>query len=116
MGYIINVGLASTTTGVITDDDAIAAVRAAGFGITFAGFAQSDTERTLIATVSAPAGLRGTAIYHSFSAIAEALHQDCIAVFSPSHNIGSLIGPRAEAWGAFDPARFLTPWSLECTI
>lgn len=39
--------------------------------------------------------------------IAERLGQDCIAV--RDRRGGRLIGPRAAAWGPFDPSRFLAP-------
>lgn len=39
--------------------------------------------------------------------IAEKLGQDCIAVRDARG--GRLIGPRAAAWGPFDPGRFLDP-------
>ena len=39
--------------------------------------------------------------------VAEKLGQDCIAVRDTRG--GRLIGPRAAAWGPFDPSRFLAP-------
>ena len=38
--------------------------------------------------------------------LAEALEQDCIAVLSEVSG-GALIGPHADSWGAFDPAKFI---------
>lgn len=34
------------------------------------------------------------------------LGQECIALWDPSEGRGQLIGPDADKWGAFDPARF----------
>ncbi|MFN9506751.1 MAG: hypothetical protein ACK57J_19715 [Rubrivivax sp.] len=53
------------------------------------------------------------AIYDSVSqekvyALATALHQDCIAVVRTGVG-GSLIGPRASAWGEFDLKQFIFP-------
>ena len=36
---------------------------------------------------------------------AQALKQDCIAVWWPEHG-GKLIGPKAANWGAFDQSKF----------
>lgn len=32
--------------------------------------------------------------------------QDCVAIYNRVTNEGRLIGPRADRWGAFNPARF----------
>lgn len=36
------------------------------------------------------------------------LGQECIALWDPSEGRGQLIGPDADKWGAFDPARFFS--------
>ncbi len=74
----------------------------------------SDTEPTLVVTVhtgelpvDVPPSL---AIYKT----AQALNQECIAAYVPEQGavrapVGRLIGPRAAAWGAFNPEFFLMP-------
>lgn len=60
----------------------------------------SDSEPTLVIRCVAPST---DAIY----ALAMVLGQDCIAVWNVEQQAGELIGPRADKWGRFDPARFL---------
>ena len=62
----------------------------------------SDTEPTAVVS-GFVFPLRDEEVYQ----IAERLGQDCIAVRDTGG--GRLIGPRAAAWGPFDPARFLAP-------
>lgn len=61
----------------------------------------SSTEPTLVIHGVAPSD---AAIY----AVASLLNQDCIAVWNVEEQTGSLIGPRPEKWGKFDPAQFIT--------
>jgi hypothetical protein len=42
----------------------------------------------------------------SIAVLAAALDQDCIAVYDDSTDTGTLIGDKAEAWGAFNPEYF----------
>ena len=42
----------------------------------------------------------------SIAALATALDQDCIAVYNHSTGTGSLIGDKADQWGAFNPEYF----------
>lgn len=44
-------------------------------------------------------------IYGSFSTLAAALDQDCIALFNYDNNQGELIGPKADTW-TFDIEQF----------
>ena len=60
----------------------------------------SRTEPTLVIRCVAPTD---NAVY----ALAYALEQDCIAVWNVEAQTGSLIGPKPEAWGEFDPAQFI---------
>ncbi len=52
-----------------------------------------------------PAGAFENTIYD----LALLLNQDAIAVYLPDFGHGALIGPRAEAWGNFNPEFFLLP-------
>ena len=77
--------------------------------------AQSNTERTLVATVTMPAWVRDhqdilTLIY----SLAVVLRQEAIAwkyVRQPSftNDLGYLTGPHAIVWGSFNPAFFIQP-------
>ena len=65
---------------------------------------QSNTEPTLIATVSP---LIGDCVYTEVELLAERLMQDCIACYSVADQAGVLIGEYAEEWGVFDSKYFL---------
>jgi hypothetical protein len=43
------------------------------------------------------------------TAPANELGQECIALYYPGAEFGQLIGPRAAAWGEFNPEFFLMP-------
>jgi len=81
---------------------------------------QSSTEPTLIAKVKMEGyGLTLASVHAAIYKVAAMLGQDCIAVldcdpvehaprYDRSHNLkGWLIGPRAEAWGEFNPEYFI---------
>lgn len=64
--------------------------------------AQSQTEQTVV-------GSAHTAWNEAkLHALSVALGQDCIAV-KDGNNIGHLIGPKADAWGPFNPAYWINP-------
>lgn len=56
-------------------------------------------EVTLVAALVADDLLVQHELVYSLAVL---LGQDCIAVYLPEQGIGHLIGPRADAWGAFD--------------
>lgn len=62
-------------------------------------------EPTLVVSMSGTfaAGVLRCAVY----AMAEANQQDCIAVFEPETGRGTLVGPKAADWGAFNPDFFV---------
>lgn len=62
----------------------------------------SDTEQTVVFEALIPAD-------HSVYAVAEALDQDCIALWDRMGNEGRLVGPRAAKWGDFNPEYFILP-------
>lgn len=64
----------------------------------------SDTEPTLVIEVTTD----GMAVDNRIEMVANALNQDCIAVWYSDEGVGDLIGPRAADWGAFDPSLFFT--------
>jgi len=45
----------------------------------------------------------------SFMALADLLHQDCIAVLNVGTSQGILVGRRALEWGVFDSDLFINP-------
>lgn len=97
----VNIGLDANNGTEIRPHHALAALRAIGGVKTLmARVLQSDTEPTLVAEVTPP--LTATAAY----AVAERLHQDCIAQWDGRE--GALYGPNAHAWGTFNPAFFVT--------
>lgn len=63
-------------------------------------------EPTVVAQVLTGGGVGRVGAEAKIFALAAELNQDCIAVYSPATGEGSLIGPRAEKWGAFNPAFF----------
>lgn len=85
---------------------AVQAVRALNFKLTPGNsrVLESNTEKTLVAIVDHDGDVVD-AVYQ----LAEKLNQEAIAVWWPARAEGKLIGPKAEAWGEFDPAQFLMP-------
>lgn len=68
----------------------------------------SDTEPTLVAVLDW--GTRSMAeLVLSLNEVSIELNQDCIALWVPRLQHGALIGPRAAAWGTFNPEFFLMP-------
>jgi hypothetical protein len=62
---------------------------------------QAGSEPTLVARIE-----DGT-MFYSFSALCDRTLQDCVAVYLPGEGRGGLVGPRAQAWGEFDAAKFI---------
>lgn len=108
----LNIGLTSEAFGVVAANSVLQVLSNHGFFVRTSETIESDTEPTLVAV--ADFGLL------TFSecphTLAEAVHriselagQDCIAVWLPEHRKGRLIGPRAAAWGEFNPKLFIAP-------
>lgn len=105
MEVILNIGLNTNTGGTLEAIDAVQAVANAGFFVISTEVFQSDTEPTLVAT----ARFDNNTPNAGYDIIANRLHQDCIAVYAPSINVGALIGPRSVEWGPFSPEFFILP-------
>lgn len=112
----LNIGLhAGDSTAaagtVYTAQEALAAFTAAVPGeVLEHRVEQSDTEPTLV--IRASVEHVGIEAHRRVFALAEQLNQDCIAarVTSNGETIAEdLIGPRAEAWGDFNPEFFIEP-------
>jgi hypothetical protein len=114
MNFILNIGLdnvpadLSYTNGVLnplTTRRALQATQAArnhGFDIVRAKVVQSDTELTLVILAED----NGIGQDNRVDMLAVALKQDCIAIWSVDQQYGQLIGPKAAAWGEFNPEFF----------
>ena len=108
MKAVLNVGLLDNRSGeLIADDVALEAVKKFVKILDYR-FADSSTERTLIAEVIVDEWY-GTSCF----AIALLLHQDCIAIRFDHY--GQLIGPCAESWGEFNPDFFLPIRPIDTT-
>jgi hypothetical protein len=100
MQATLNVGLLNSKDGsTIPDQFALNEVKRF-FAVLDHKFAQSETERTLVAKVQADEHLR----VNTYN-LALMLDQDCVAICFGKY--GALIGPRAYAWGEFNPDYFI---------
>ena len=117
MEVILNIGLdnapadLSYTNGRLNPLNARRAMQAAqavrhnGFEIISAKVFQSDTEPTLVVEATHT----GLGLDNTIDMLSAALKQDCIAVYYVDEQFGALIGPRADAWGEFNPEFFIMP-------
>lgn len=103
----LNIGLMVSTTQTLAADVARQIVHANGLLVRSHAVHQSDSEQTLVADVILDP-LAGASWRAALSGIATDLRQDCIAAWNPARQSGALIGPKAAAWGPFNPAYFLT--------
>jgi hypothetical protein len=99
--YTINIGLANPFRG---EDNSIekTLVTAMQFlrGVTNVTIQESDSERTVVIDYNENR--------QSYSVLACALDQDCVAVLNNETGVGELFGDKAEAWAPFNPKYFLT--------
>ena len=104
--FILNIGL-NTADGAIAVEEAREALRAYGFSILREALLESDTEPTLVAELTTGfATTTTTTVLQLLYQVSEDLDQDCIAVYRGLTG-GALVGPRADAWGPFNPEYFL---------
>lgn len=108
----LNIGLASEAFGIVAANSVLQVLATHGFFLRSSETIESDTEPTLV--VAADYGLPGyskvdVSLSDAVHAVSELTGQDCIATWLPERKEGRLIGPRAAAWGEFDPERFITP-------
>lgn len=105
--YILNIGL-NTTDGVIAIEKARKVLRAYGFSILREALLESDTEPTLVAEAEMATWFAAPlTVLQRLYQVSEELDQDCIAVYHGLTGGGALVGPRADAWGPFNPEYFL---------
>lgn len=103
MTALVNIGLitsADTGKRPVCVMQALAVL--APFGIVETAVHASDTEPTLVALVREAPNAVG------LEYMSAALQQDCVASFDFIDGEGLLAGPKADAWGPFNPAYFLT--------
>jgi hypothetical protein len=118
MQVILNIGLdgvpvhgESYTNGVRNPNKierlfaAVGAVRDAGFKVRATKLIQSDSELTLVVAFAD----NGPGLDNRIAMLSAALDQDCIAAYYPDEQWGQLIGPKAAAWGQFNPEFFFLP-------
>lgn len=109
MDVILNIGLNSDTLGSIETNTALQALSDNGFFVHGSQVFNSDTEPTLVVTgrLTGDDSVDNT---KNLYRVAVLLGQDCIAVYSDRLiAFGALIGPRAAAWGDFNPEFFVMP-------
>jgi len=95
----INIGLDNPVTGKQnTVDQTIGVAIRYLKGISNIAVAKDGGEVTLVVTYFEPVG--------SLTVLCAELDQDCVAVFNHDINKGTLIGPKASEWGAFDIDKF----------
>lgn len=82
-------------------ETALTSVKCLNFKVIGFAIVASDTEPTLVVRASHTGDVRVCTTW-----LAERLNQDCIAVYIPSKDEGHLYGPRAAAWGEFNPVYF----------
>jgi len=107
MSYILNIGLAREGLPNLQLSRVLDEVRNAGFNIESATRVESDTEATVVLTVTN--GYSFTPLAIRASNLALELQQDCIALYDPAGARTGLYGPRAAAWGDFNPEFFFMP-------
>jgi hypothetical protein len=108
MQVILNIGLARAGKDNLDPAKVERALWSNGIATLDAKIVESDTEPTLVIrtadiTARNEAGNKFVDWVYNVSV---ALEQDCIAAYLPAFNMGQLIGPRAAAWGEFNPEFF----------
>lgn len=105
MEVTLNIGLARAGNSNIGVGTVLREIEQSGFRLRQYNIQHSDTEITVVARVTP--GYSYTPVAARAEHLANALGQDCIAVYHPATGHGYLAGPRAAAWGAFNPDYFL---------
>ena len=110
MQIIFNIGLgtkdAAGNVGLL-DAEAVCEFvhELAGCGF-YGALLESRTEPTLVLEFDYAELRQHTSFTDVALEICERFNQDCVAVYNTALEAGQLIGPRAEAWGDFNPGYF----------
>ena len=110
MQIIFNIGLetkdAAGNVGLL-DVEAVCEFihELAGCGF-YGALLESRTEPTLVLEFDYAELREHASITDVALEICERFNQDCVAVYNTALEAGQLIGPRAEAWGDFNPEHF----------
>lgn len=107
MDFILNIGLKVGTSGNIPVELVKDMLWNADLSVKTERVVQSDTEPTLVVEVSSMNG--PTLTLALLNRLSSDLGQDCVAVYRPKTQSGALIGPKAAAWGSFNPEFFILP-------
>ena len=114
MTYILNIGLARQGNSNLGVGTVLREIENCGFDLGSHAVHHSDTEITVVALVAKGPGFFNPRI--SANRLAIVLQQDCVAVFNPSAGFGYLAGPKAAAWGEFNPVpTAVPPWASSHT-
>ena len=110
MRIIFNIGLQSKDAGgnaIALDPEAVCefihGLANCGF---YGALLESRTEPTLVLDFDYAELRRAGSFTYLAKRICERFNQDCVAVYNTALEAGQLIGPRAEAWGDFNPEYF----------
>jgi len=107
--YTLNIGLAAPTGGFLEAAVVLQALSANGFFAHRSEVFDSDTEPTLVVSGHSAGDIFKSKDWpRAAYRVAEALGQDCIAVYCDDLGAGTLAGPRAPKWGDFNPKLFIT--------
>ena len=102
----LNIGMAQPN-GVGPDlhpGEVLRTMSQTGFTVGRSEVRHSKSEMTLIVEIF---HVTGYAAIQSINALAKLLHQEAIAVRNEATQRGTLVGPKAAAWGPFNPDYFL---------
>lgn len=99
---VLNIGLHTVHGGKLDVRAVTAAMIGRCIAPVYCGTYDSDTEPTAVYVV---VDISSVQLFR----LAEALAQDAIAAYDVVAKRGRIIGPRADAWGAFCPEFFIMP-------
>lgn len=104
---ILNIGTRCTDGAELSQTALYKALRAFGIPWDRVDFIPSTGEDTFVVLCE---------VEHDVSVdiLANALDQECIALWDCHHREGRMIGPQKAKWGEFDPALFILPSG--CTL
>lgn len=115
---ILNIGLRRSDTGELLSYLFVEqSLRDLGLDVRDFKLFQSNSEPTAVVVIKAlnwmptdsGSGSKYGAQATVQNEVAPLFKQEAVAVYDPQHGIGVLVGPKAAAWGDFDPQYFLMP-------